>query len=292
MRLIKNIFTLIIFIMSFFSCIQNSVSPKQRLQGVQNWVCCYNSYVPSEEIVRYDLAVLDPDAEIDIPLLKASSTKVVGYVSLVEVQPSRWYWDKVVGTDAVLPEKTVYGGFYADVRSQSWQQTVVDTVIPNILHKGFDGIFLDTIDSAEYLQSLKDGEGYEGMQEATVALIEAIRRAFPNIVIIANRGFAMLPDYEPFVDGLLAESVLTEYNPKTEKAALRDPAQYAHYLQLMTNFHRKGGLVLTLDYAINSSFLVQKNILKLSMKYDFIPYLSDPSLNNIYHIALENSYGD
>lgn len=278
--------------MAFFSCHHNSVSPRQRLSGVESWVCCYNSVVPTTDIAPYDLAVVDPDAQIDVAALQAAGTKVVAYLSLLEVQPSRWFWHDIVGTDAILFEKTVFDGYFADARSQEWQQTVIDLIIPAILKKGFDGIFLDTIDSAEYLEVLKDGKRYPGMQRATAVLIEAIRIKFPDKILIANRGFAMLPDFEPFIDGLLAESVLSVYNADTEKATVRDSAQYSGYLQMMTEFQRSGGLLLTLDYAINSSPLVQKRLIASAKQHGFVPYLSDPALTAVYHTALELMNGN
>ncbi|KAA3620102.1 MAG: hypothetical protein DWQ05_05070 [Calditrichaeota bacterium] len=297
MHVMKNlispiILTGLIVSMSFLSCVKNIRSPKDRLKEVKSWVCYYGFDVPVSKISKFDLAVLDPDAQTDLATIKQSGTKIFGYLSLAEIHPTRWYWPMVKGTSALLNEQTSFGGFFADIRTAEWQNLITDTVIPAILAKGFDGLFLDTIDSAEYLERHKLEKPVVGAQNAMIELIHAIRKNNPGILIIANRGFSMLPQFASAVDGLLAESVLTEYNANSGLAALRSPAVYREYMKMMHDFQQNGGLVLTLDYTSKSQEYIKKSTFELAEKNGFIPYLSDPSLSTIYYTAQEFAHGN
>ncbi len=280
-----TIFSGLLITMVFLACSKNIHKPEPRLQTVHNWVCSYNKKIAPAALAPFDLAVLDAAVETDITAIQNKGTRVIGYISLAEIQPFRWYWPLLEGSEAILPQKTAFGGYFIDVRTEKWRTTVLDSIIPAILKRGFDGLFLDTIDTAEYLENLKSGKRLPGAQNAMIGLIRLIRKKFPTKIIIANRGFSMLPQFAPFVDAVLAESVLTEFKAKSGLAALRAKESYAGLLQEMQKFQSAGGLVLSLDYTADSSPFISDSVLKLAAEYHFLPYLSDPKLDKIYYTA-------
>ena len=87
-------------------------------------------------------------------------------------------------------------------------------MIPSILTKGFDGLFLDTIDALVQAENI-DFQANQGMRDAGVQLIRAIRSANPEIPVMMNRGYSILPEVVDYIDALFAESLITTYDFNT-----------------------------------------------------------------------------
>jgi endo-alpha-1,4-polygalactosaminidase (GH114 family) len=68
-----------------------------------------------------------------------------------------------------------WGSLVIDMRSPKWQGILLDIVIPKVLAQGFDGIFLDTIDSAMALAQGKDAAQYKGMREGVLEFLRRVR---------------------------------------------------------------------------------------------------------------------
>jgi len=140
---------------------------------------------------------------------------ILGYVSIAEVHSGRPFYFG-------LRSKGVLGAlnpaapdaYFVDVRSDVWRGLLLNEIIPAILKNGYQGIFLDTLDSAETLE-LQDPVKFKGMIAAAADLVRAIRSAFPSIIIMVNRGYAILPLIPGEFDYLLGESVRSTFNAKT-----------------------------------------------------------------------------
>ena len=66
--------------------------------------------------------------------------------------------------------------------------------MPALLQAGhFDGLFLDTLDSLSRLP---------GCREGALRLLHRLRSAFPEAILLANRGFDLLASIAADLDGL------------------------------------------------------------------------------------------
>jgi uncharacterized protein (TIGR01370 family) len=135
----------------------------------------------------------------------------LGYLSVGEADPRRPYWNEVRGApyliepDPYWPENT-----RVDLRDPRWQKILVTREIPRLLDQGFDGLMLDTIDTAPYLEA-KDAVRFAGSRQALRDLLRAIRVRFPRAPLVAN-GTSGLADAAPFVDGFVVEGVFATYD--------------------------------------------------------------------------------
>jgi polysaccharide biosynthesis protein PelA len=173
------------------------------------------------EIGRYGLAVLDADVE-PAALRHRDTTVLLGYLSMGEVDSFRSYYPEVQSegilgsTNPNWPDAR-----FVDLRDPRWHRRVVEDLVPAILSRGFHGIFLDTLDNAEHLQSVKPGR-FAGTIDATVDLMHALRRSIPGVPIMVNRGYALLPRITGQFDMLLGESVRAAFNGKDSYVLLPD----------------------------------------------------------------------
>ena len=275
--------------MFLFSC-TGKYTRKTNLVGfeVKNWVCVYNADAPSDQVRKFDLAVLDPDSHPDLGTLH-KTTLLFAYLSLGEVGDYRWYWPEISNKSWILEKNPNWNSFMIDVRDDAWHDFVIDRLIPRILEQGFRGIFLDTIDNAEYLEKYHPSKTWPGAQKAMVRLIRKIRKNYPNVLLLANRGFAILNEIGNTIDGVVAESIFTDYDFKAKRVRLRPESEYAGYLNLLSSAQKKHNLViLTLDYTDAESEGEIRNVIRKSRDNKFVPYVSTIGLDKIHFNTLEN----
>lgn len=257
---------------------------------IRSWACNYNEFARPEELTKFDLVVVDADAHPDLSLLKKNHTRVIGYLSLGEVGEYRWYWPDIQNRPWVLHKNQHWDSHMIDVRSPEWQELILETIIPDILKQGFDGLFLDTIDNAEYLEKYHAEKKYPGAEAAMIKLIHAIRQRYPRTTLLANRGFSLLDAISVDVDAVVAESVFTRADLKKGEIYLRPAAEVEPVVEKLQRTARRCGVrILNLEYFSPAR---QKNIEKLISKarsHGFIPYVSTVSLDSTYTFTLENA---
>jgi hypothetical protein len=155
----------------------------------------------------YDLVVLDADLDPAVPRRLSRQACVLGYLSLCEVHLGR-SWASDVNRQGLLLEARPpwQDARYIDLRDPRWQARVLDDLVPQLLERGFNGLFLDTLDDAGHLERL-DPRRHAGMREAAIGLVRQIRRRHPGLPLMMNRGYDLLPQLVADVDMVLAESL-------------------------------------------------------------------------------------
>lgn len=84
--------------------------------------------------------------------------------------------------------------------------------LPVIRARGFTGLMLDTLDMPPWLEQI-DPVADRDMGQASIELVQAVRQASPDMFIVVNRGYAILPQLCSMVDAVLAKSLLTSPDP-------------------------------------------------------------------------------
>ena len=169
------------------------------------WAVYYGADAPSEAFAEYRMVVFDSDRHPDIEPIAARRTQVLGYLSIGEVHRTRSYFAEVEREGLLVYENPTWpGAFAVDVRDTRWRKRIVDELVPAILARGFQGVFLDTADTAIDLER-RDRAKFAGATLATIELIKAIRNRHPQIAIVLNRGYEILPAVEGAIDMVLAE---------------------------------------------------------------------------------------
>jgi uncharacterized protein (TIGR01370 family) len=250
---------------------------------VERWVVVYTEKPKVDEFRDYDLVVLDSTHHPPIrPLIEQRKT-VIGYISLGEVENYRDYY-KAVEAEGILYEKNPNwpDSRYIDVRDPRWTKRVVEDLIPRILHKGFQGIFIDTLDNPAEMER-RDPVKFKGMTEAGANLVKAIRRHHPRIYIMLNRSYEILPSVEGQIDSVLGESVFTEIDFEKKAYRLAAPDVYRLQVQWLTEAKRRQPKlkVYTLDYWPPTDVAGVARIYTEQRKNGFIPYVSVKDLDRV-----------
>lgn len=214
------------------------------------WSVYYGSTALPDAFAPYGLAVLDPNYAHVAQVADRNATTVLGYISLGELNTSSPFAQFLRNRDMLVSENPNWPGSVSiDLRHPGWHQYILTEIVPRLIAGGFDGLFLDTLDSALHLETL-NATRFDGMTAAAQALIGEIRRAYPDMPIMMNRAYALLPDINVHIDAILTESLVTTYDFVERRYKWVDDAAFAHHLELLRPAQRgaRGLPVFSLDY--------------------------------------------
>ena len=171
---------------------------------------------------------------------------------------------------------------FVDLRAARWRDLIVDELVPAILAKGFRGVFLDTLDSAEALEQ-RDAKRFAGMVEGGAALVAALHKALARRPIMINRGFAVLPRVTGQFNMLLGESVSSTFDPVTKEYRLLPPeARTWQVTRMLQAKQRDPSLRLfALDYWDPADPSGIARLYAQEHADGFIPYVATPDLTHI-----------
>ena len=247
------------------------------------WGIDYGPRTDPEPARSYSLLVLEPDHPRPIAPLRGPSSRLLGYISMGEVERSRQFVTRLQRAGALrAPNPNWPDARYVDLRHPLWRTLLLDTIIPRILSKGFDGIFLDTMDNAEAMER-QDPKGNAGMVAAGARLIRAIRQRYPKCAIMLNRGYALLPDVASRIDYVLGEAMATRWNFARQAYEMVSESDWIWQATRLRAAKRMNpSLVLaTLDYWDPADTRTIVDLYARARAADFHPYVATLSLNRL-----------
>jgi hypothetical protein len=178
-----------------------------------------------------------------------------------------------------VPDKNgEWNSYFVNPGSASWKKHFLATAAKMEADYGVDGFFLDTIETATVYPDLKPD---------MVSLIQDLRAAHPQAIIILNRGFDVIRETSPIVDGFMFEDFSAGHyfdsrgyqfqNPSSLDATREQAEKY------LVPLVQKGELVvLALDYAATAQEPYLKDAADRARTFGFIPYASTYSLGTIF----------
>ena len=247
------------------------------------WGIDYGPRTDPELARSYGLLVLEPDHARPIAPLRGPSSRLLGYVSMGEVERSRPFVTRLQRAGALrAPNPNWPDARYVDLRHPMWRSILLETIVPRILNKGYDGIFLDTMDNAEAMER-QDPKGNAGMIAAGARLIRAIRQRYPKCAIMLNRGYALLPDVATRIDFVLGEAMATRWNFTRNAYEMVSESDWVWQATRLRAAKRiNPSLVLTtLDYWDPADARTVAELYSRSRAADFHPYVATLALNRL-----------
>jgi hypothetical protein len=247
---------------------------RTRMGQIEDFVVYYGTG-EIDGLARYDLAIIDPATlpRDEIADLRARGTIVVGYLSVGEIAAGDpWLTDGTVPRSWVLGRNRNWGSLFVDASQPGWQELMRQQAGELLLEYGFDGVFLDTVDTAVDVAP----ETGPGM----VDLIAGLRRAFPAAVLIQNRGFALLPGSMHDVDAVMFEDLSTTYD--FDRTAYRRIRPDEGLVSDLISVHEQSGVpILALDYAEDGDRTTARRAVRIARSYGFVPAVSVIALDEI-----------
>jgi len=247
------------------------------------WVVYYSDKAPIEAFDPYSLVVLDSDYHPSLKALKERGKTLLGYISLGEVEKERVWYEAVKAEGILLKEnKNWPGSYFIDVRDPRWMKRVIEKLIPQILHKGFDGLIFDTLDNPGSLED-ENPRAYSGMRDSAAKLVQAIRLHYPNIPIMMNRGYDILPQVAHAITYELAEDAITTYDFENKKYLMQPQEVVEEQVALLKEAQKKNPKLrlYSLDYWYPNQKEKIEDIYKKARENGLNPYVATIDLDVI-----------
>lgn len=196
-----------ILLVTLMSCTSNN----------PHWGIQLQNYKPPYDLQRIakssqDLWVIDADevSKSDVTLLKDSGKKMISYLSIGEAESYRGYF-KGLDKKVLLKENPEWkGNFTVKYWEPAWESAIMDS-LDIIIHKGFDGVFLDIIDAFDRFPD-KEVKA----QQMADFVIRIRNRAPKDFIIIPQNGVHIrrhLKDpskYLTAINGVNVENAINE----------------------------------------------------------------------------------
>ncbi len=279
---------------------------------IQNWAYQLQNADPYEIAHSgFQLVVMDYSrdgsdenkyAREEIEMIKRSGKIPIVYLSIGEAEDYRFYWNKSWYTEPPFwlgKENPEWEGNY-EVRywEDEWK-SILHQYVDKIIDQGFQGIYLDKVDSFEYWSDESNSEGYYLSEEdAAKRMINLIidianysrRKAGKNFYIIPQNGESILKydngSLMRVVSGWASEDLFYDgihpYDPLDMQYVMRNRIKY---LSNVLSHHK---FVLSVDYVDDTSNKSEnieriKAYIKKAKSQGFIPYVaqSDRELDEL-----------
>jgi len=274
----------------FFDILPSLLMKASRPPFIRNWLCYYGTNSGPDSYARFELVVLDGKYHPPLSRNREGLPIILGYVSLAEVEEGGHLWPRAKDGPFLIKKNPIWGSWVVDVRDEAWQAILLEQVIPEILAQGFDGLMLDTADSALDLGRTDQTGRYRGTGEALVSFIRKMPEIFPGLKLALNRGLEMLPLLADRVDYLIVENLYSYYDRRTEgyrRVGIQSQALLLE--QIREGLKVKPELViLTLDYAAPQQRLLINEAIAFSRERGFVPYVATQFLDQIQVFTLDH----
>jgi len=245
---------------------QTASPPRSRIKSIKNYVVYYGKG-RLNDLARYDLVIVQRGTltESEIAELKKRGTLVVAYISTSEATKD----DTRAEAQWRLGSNRDWKVDVIDVNQEGWRKVVL-AESKEVMAKGFDGLFLDTVE---------DVQTYPQMKAGMITLIQSLRQTYPNSLLIQNGGYGILNNLGATIDALMFEDLSTGYDFDKKKYVELDNNDTAREVQSYTQ--RSGLPVLALDYASPDDPAMAQRAVANAWRFGFVPSVSVIMLDDI-----------
>ncbi len=236
-----------------------------------------NGYLPEDLLFVYDWIILDQDSsyieELKDKFYLRKRAKLIAYISLGEIEKHRDYFELI--SKFAIGENPMWKSLIADLRDSEYLNFIIDVVAERIVEKGFDGFFLDTLDSYKLVADSKDFPKFE---EAIVYFVERLRKKYPDKLIILNRGFEVIDRVHKHIDGVVVESLFKGINSEHEYVDI-PKAKREYILREIRRIDKYNLPIVVIDYVDPKQKNIAIDTVAKIKSLGFIPYVSDKYLS-------------
>lgn len=245
--------------------------------GMTSAAFFYGVQPPVDELSVFDIVVLHPDYVAAPPGQRQDPDKWFAYVSLGEVDPGARHF-RDIPASWLKGRNPGWGSAVVDQAQPAWPRFVVEHMIAPLWARGYRGFFLDTLDSYQLVATTAEERARQ--EQGLVAVVELIKRRFPDARLIVNRGFEILPAIREHVLAVVAESLFKGWDAAA--GSYRDvPAEERDWLVRHLNRVRSelGLPVIVIDYVPPRDRQNARTIAARIARLGFVPWITNSQLD-------------
>jgi len=230
--------------------------------GKASVLVCYGRVEP-ELVKGYGCVIVDQGnyKPSEVRQLKSQNDKVLAYISLGEVNANAKHYNLVKNNTS--GKNTTWDSYYLDLTSEKTVDVLMG-VISDAINQGYDGFFLDNFDN------FGPWGKQTAQKDALVSLLKKINAKYPHFTFLQNAGLDLVEETAPYVDGIVIESVATDYSFTDKKYKLRAEADFNARATRLEAIHQTHHLPVTvIEYADTKALrdAAEKRVKRLGFDY-------------------------
>ncbi len=228
----------------------------------------YNKIDSVRELINYQRVVVTPSLIDDkhISQLHQAGTQVYAYLSVGE-------YDQAVPdnlSSAVMAKNNNWNSHVMNLAAQPWQDYLIEQA-EHFQSRGFDGLFLDTLDSYTLFAQSESQQAQQ--QQALISVLRALHKVTPSLIF--NRGFEVLERLPFQPQAVAAESLYDRYDPVNDQY-LAVPKGDRQWLNGQFDVVKGLGIeAIAIDYLPADKPNERLTAAKRLLQEGFTPYVSD-----------------
>lgn len=238
----------------------------------------YGVNPPLDLLSQFDRIVVEADniSGKELKALQQHGGKVLAYLSVCEWNTSR-ATSVSINPSWVIGGNPSWGTQVMDLASNGWQQFILDRAA-ELQKRGFEGLFLDTLDS--YMALDLSVSKTEKQQQGLVQILKQLKSRHSKFVLVANRGFEVMDRIAPYLEAVAAESLYQKWDNSRQRY-LPVPEDDRNWLKNKLNaIKSKHALdIVAIDYLPPEQREKAREIAKKIELDGFIPWVANPSLD-------------
>jgi cysteinyl-tRNA synthetase len=211
---------------------------------------------------------------------------ILCYMSIGQAENYRFYWQREWSRNPppwLDKADTVWAGdYWVQYWHPEWQAIIYgspESYLDQILELGFDGVYLDRVDTYYYYQEQGRETAAQEMVDFVLDFTEYAREKVPGFGVFpqnAEELGMLFPDYLAAVDGIGVEDLYYGY-PRDHEPS---PADWtAERETILDQWVEAGKLVLTIDYTGKPDQIA--DAYARALEHGYVPYVTDRSLGRL-----------
>ena len=256
-------------LLGLLSCICIFQANAQQTKPVQSIAFYYEHVDSVRELLVYDRVVLTPSAvtKRQLKQLKSGGVESFAYLSVGELHQEH-ISDKF--TPHIVSQNKDWNSAIMDLNAAVWHDYLINKTA-EYKAKGFDGVFLDTLDS--YKMASSDVNVQKEQQKGLINILNGLNKTLPHLLL--NRGFELvsLLNFKP--EAVVAESLFKGYHVANNSYVSMNKDGQQWLINRLNEVKDAGIEAIVIDYVDGADREQQRYVAQKIIDIEFTPYVSD-----------------
>lgn len=235
----------------------------------------YGSNVPVDELHAFDVVVIDPEAKVDPKKFDDANSHLYAYVSFGEWGSNK----KIPDKKWIAGSNRTWGSLVIDQTNPGWREYLINTILADLVKQGYQGVFFDTMDSHHFFAN--SPKLREQQEAASIETLKAIKVKYPNLHIILNRGFEIVPKVAKLINGVAVESMYSAWDHNRKQYSLVSSKDRQWVQTKMQEIKKLGLWPIVIDYVDPVDRQKTQQIADKIEDDGFIPYVTNGALTSL-----------
>jgi hypothetical protein len=238
----------------------------------------YSAKPDADALLSHNLCILDPASVVDLQRGQQNGNVYLAYVSAVEVLPGTPNAAKAGARGiSTLAHNAEWGADVLDVTDGAWLDFVVEDLAAAALAKGYDGLFLDTLESTARIVAAKPRKA-AACHAALITLIKKLHARFPQTRIVLNRGFDLIDEIASNINGVVVEGLYQTGDATGKKYQALSTSDTRWLLDRIHRVQARRLPVFVIDYVAPDELDLARRTAKQIAAQGCVPFVTTPEL--------------